>query len=182
MERHEAERTIVDVERIRRTTRHALNPVWFGNLAFGLFFGGTAALGFAGAGADLTSWYWLLGGALLITLVIRHYARHERALGVESPALDSSTAVLLAMLAGIVAANLLTSGLANAVAPLYVAALGLVALGFVLRDAIEVAAGVNLAAVATVVAAVGPDEPGRWSNLGLAIVLVVAGLVGRRWA
>ena len=38
MERQDAERTILEVERVRRDTRHALNPVWFGNLAFGLFF------------------------------------------------------------------------------------------------------------------------------------------------
>lgn len=182
MERQDAERTIIDVERIRRATRHALNPVWFGNLAFGVFFAGTAAIGFAGASADQTSLYWLLGGVLVFALVIRHYARLERALGAESPVLDGSTAVVLAMFAGILAANLLTSGLANAVAPLYVAALGLVVLGLVLRDPIEVAAGVNAAAVATLVAAVGPDQPGLWSNLGLAVVLVVAGLIGRRWA
>lgn len=182
MERQEAERTIVDVERIRRDTRHALNPVWFGNLAFGLFFAGTAVLGFAGASADLTSLYWILGGVLVITLVVRHYARLERALGVESPALDASTAVVLAMFAGILAANLLTSGLASAVAPPCVAALGLVALGLILRDGIEIAAGVNIALVATLVAAMAPDTPALWSNLGVGVVLVVAGLAGRRWA
>jgi len=31
-------------------------------------------------------------------------------------------------------------------------------------------------------AAVGPEEPGAWSNLGVAAILVVAGLLGRRWA
>jgi hypothetical protein len=182
MEPRDAERTILEVERVRRETRHALNPIWFGNLAFGLFLGGAALLAFAGAGADLNSLFWLLAGAATFAVVIRFYARHERALGAESPALDASTAVLLALLAGIVAANLLTSGLANAVMPLYVAALGLVALGLVLHDGIEVTAGVSAAAVATIVAAVGPDEPGRWSNLGLAAVLVVAGLIGRRRA
>ena len=71
-----------------------------------------------------------------------------------APALDASTAVLLAMFAGILAANLLADGLAGAVLPLYVAALGIVALGLVLHDAIEVAAGLNAALWATAVAAV----------------------------
>jgi hypothetical protein len=182
MKPQDAERTILEVERVRRDTRHALNPIWFGNLVVGLFFAGTAILGFAGAGETLTSIFWILGGLLVVALIVGFYARVERALGAESPAFDASTAVVVAMLAGIVLANLLTEGLANAVMPLYVAALGLVALGLVLRDATEVAAGVNAAAVATLVAAVGPDEPGLWGNLGLAVVLVVAGLYGRRWA
>ena len=182
MEPHEAERTILEVERVRRDTRHALNPVWFGNLAFGLFLLGTAVLGLADAGADLTSLYWLLAGALTFALVIRFYARHERALGAQSPALDASTGILLAMFAGIVAANLLTDGLASAVVPLYAAALGIVLLGLVLHDRIEVAAGVNAALWATVVAAVAPGEPGVWSNLGIGVILVCAGLAGRRWA
>jgi len=182
MKPQDAERTILEIERVRRETRHALNPIWFGNLAFGLFLAGAAVLAFADAGAVVISLYWLLAGAVTLAVVIRFYARHERALGAESPVLDGSTAVLLAMLAGIFAANLATSGLANAVMPLYVAALGLVALGVILHDGIEVAAGVNAAAVATIVAAVGPEEPGAWSNLGVAAILVVAGLLGRRWA
>ena len=182
MERQDAERTILEVERVRRDTRHALNPVWFGNLAFGLFFAGTVILGIAGAGADVTSLYWLLAGALTVGVVVRHYARHERELGAQSPVLDGSTAVLLAMLAGILVANLLTDGLASAVVPLYVAALGIVVLGLVLRDTIEVAAGVNAAMWATVVAAVDHGEPGLWSNLGIAVILICAGIAGRRWA
>ena len=55
MERQDAERTILEVEQVRRDTRHALNPVWFGNLAFGAFFLGTAVLGFAGAGAEVAT-------------------------------------------------------------------------------------------------------------------------------
>ena len=86
------------------------------------------------------------------------------------------------MFAGILAANLLTDGLASAVVPLYVAALGIVVLGLVLRDTIEVVAGVNAALWATVVAAVDPGEPGLWSNLGIAVILICAGLAGRRWA
>jgi hypothetical protein len=182
MEPQDAERTILEVERVRRDTRHALNPVWFGNLAFGLFLLGTAVLGLAGAGADATSLFWLLAGALTVGVVVRHYARHERALGATAPALDASTAVLLAMFAGIVAANLLADGLAGAVLPLYVAALGIVALGLVLHDAIEVAAGLNAALWATAVAAIDPGAPGPWSNLGIGVILVCAGIAGRRWA
>ena len=58
----------------------------------------------------------------------------ERSLGVLSPMLDGSTAVLLGLLAGVVAANLLTSGDANGYAPAYAGAAGAFAMGLVLRD------------------------------------------------
>ena len=164
--RHDAERTILEVERVRRDTRHALTRSGSGTSRSGCSSLGTAVLGLAGAGADVTSLYWLLAGALTIGIVVRHYARHERALGATAPALDASTAVLLAMFAGILAANLLADGSPARSRRCYVAALGIVALGLVLHDAIEVAAGLNAALWATVLAAVGPGEPGLWSNLG----------------
>jgi hypothetical protein len=181
MEPSEAERTIVDVERIRRSTRHALNPIWFPNIAFGLFFVGTALVAFAGLGEDVASMYWLAGGLLTISLVVRHYARAEAALGVQSPMFDASTFVLLALLAGVIAANLLT-GTEDAFVPTYVGAAGTLAMGVVLRDRIELAAGVAIALVATAVAISGPEPPGAWANLGLGVSLLVAGLVGRERA
>ena len=61
MEPSEAERTILDVQRLRRSTRHALNPIWFPNIAFGLFFIGTAAVGFLDLANTPASLYWVLG-------------------------------------------------------------------------------------------------------------------------
>jgi hypothetical protein len=182
MERQEAERTLLEVERVRRETRHRLNPVWFGNLAFGLFLLGTAVLDFAGAGGIVVSVYWLVALVLTSVVVGRFYARQEHALGVSTPWFDGSMLILLLMFAGIVAANIFTTELANAVMPLSVAALGIVALGLYLRDRIDVAAGIAVAVVATAIAAIGPEHPGQWGNLGIAVVLVVAGLAGRRWA
>jgi hypothetical protein len=182
MEPSEAERTIIDVERLRRHTRHALNPIWYPNIAFGLFFAGTALAALLDLGAAATTAYWVLGGLLTLSLVVRHYARVERALGVESPPVDASTFVMLALIAGVVLANALSTGDANAFAPLYVAAACTVAMGLVLRDDIEVAAGVGISVVATAVAVLSPDDPGIWGNFGLGVALLVAGLVGRERA
>jgi hypothetical protein len=178
MDPGQAQRTILDVERVRRSTRHALNPIWFPNVAFGLFFVGTALVVFLGLDGDAASLYWIFGGLLTISLVVRHYARVEAALGVQSPVLDASTLVLLALLAGVIAANLLT-GEANAYAPTYVGAAGTLAMGAVLRDRVELAAGVAIALVATAVAVLSPEDPGAWANLGLGLSLLVAGLIGR---
>ncbi len=182
MDRSEAERTIVDVERLRRSTRHALNPVWYPNVGFGLFFIGTAAVVFLELGTTAALVYWLLGGLLTMALVVRFYARVERSLGVQSAILDPSTLVVLALVVGVVAANVLAEGDASAFAPTYVAAAGIVALGVVLRDRVELAAGVAIALVATAVAVIGPADPGAWANLGVGLSLFVAGLVGRERA
>jgi hypothetical protein len=182
MEPTEAERTILDVERVRRSTRHALNPIWYPNIAVGLFFTGTAILAFTGLGSTAVSIYWVLGGLLAIALVVRHYARVEQSLGVQSPTVDASTFVLLALIAGVVAANVLTDGDANAFAPTFVGAAGTLAMGVVLRDRVELAAGAAIALVATAVAVVSPSQPGAWANLGLGLALLVAGLVGRERA
>ncbi len=182
MDRSEAERTIVDVQRLRRSTRHALNPVWYPNIAFGLFFAGTAVVAFLGFGTTAALAYWVLAGLLTLGLVARHYERVEKSLGVQSPILDQSTLVVLALIVGVVAANVLAEGDASAFAPTYVGAAGTLALGVVLRDRVELAAGLAIALVATAVAVTDPAEPGAWANLGLGLALLVAGLVGRERA
>jgi K+ transporter len=182
MEPSEAERTIVDVERVRHGTRQALNPIWYPNIAFGLFFAGTAIVALLDMNATVASAYWVLGGLLVISLVVRHYARVERALGVESPMVDASTFILLALVAGVVLANVLTEGDANAYAPLYVGAAATIAMGLVLDDRIELAAGAAIALVATGIVVLSPTDPGIWGNLGLGLALLVAGLVGRERA
>lgn len=180
MDRSDAERTIVDVQRLRHSTRHALNPIWYPNIGFGLFFIGTAVVAFLEFGTTAALIYWALGGLLTIGLVIRHYARVEESLGVRSSILDASTLVVLALVAGVVAANVLAEGEASA--PTYVGAAGTLALGVVLRDRVELAAGIAIALVATAVAVTSPAEPGAWANLGLGVSLFVAGLVGRERA
>jgi hypothetical protein len=182
MDRSDAERTIVDVQRLRHSTRHALNPIWYPNIGFGLFFIGTAVVAFLEFGTTAALIYWALGGLLTIGLVIRHYARVEESLGVRSSILDASTLVVLALVAGVVAANVLAEGEASAFAPTYVGAAGTLALGVVLRDRVELAAGIAIALVATAVAVTSPAEPGAWANLGLGVSLFVAGLVGRERA
>lgn len=178
MDRSEAERTVMDVERVRHGARHALNPIWYPNIAFGLFFAGTAVVALLDSGAVAAA-YWVVGGLLAISLVVRYYARLERALGVESSMVDASTLIVLALVAGIVLANVLTDGDARAFAPLYVGAAATVAMGVLLRDRVELAAGAAIALVATGVAVLSPSDPGIWGNLGLGVALLVAGLVGR---
>jgi hypothetical protein len=182
MDPSEAEQTIVAVERVRRSTRHALNPIWYANIAFGLFFAGTALVALPEFGHAASITFWVAGGLLTMGLVVRHYARTERTVGVESPVADASTFILAGLIAGVVLANALTDGDANAVAPLYVGAAAAVALGQLLGDRIELAAGAAIALVATAVAAVSPSYPGVWGNLGLGVVLVVAGLLQKERA
>lgn len=178
----EAERTIVEVERVRRDTRHAMNPIWYPNIVFGLFFAGTAIVALLGASGRATGVYWTLGGLLANLLVVSHYARAERALGVQSPVVDASTVIVIALIVGVVFANVLTTGDANAFAPLYVGAAAALAMGVVLRDRVELAAGAAIAVIATAVAVFSPPDPGIWGNFGLGVALVAAGLVGRERA
>ena len=182
MDRTEAERTILDVQRLRRSTRQALNPIWYPNIGFGLFFTGTAVVAFLELGTPAALVYWVLGGLLTIGLVVRYYARVERSLGVQSAIFDASTLVLLALIVGVVAANVLAEGDARAFAPTYVGAAGTLALGVVLRDSAEFAAGFAIALVATAVALISPAEPGAWANLGVGLSLLAAGLVARERA
>jgi hypothetical protein len=169
MERSEAERTIIEVERARRGTRHALNPIWYSNIAFGLFFVGTAVVALTDLSGALTTAYWVAAGVLTLGLVVRYYANVERALGVQSPAWDASTTIVLVLIVGVVLANALTDGDANAAAPLYVGA----------ACTVELATGVAIAAVATAVVALDPSEPGIWGNFGLGLALFAAGVAGR---
>jgi hypothetical protein len=181
MEPSEAQRMILDVERVRRGTRHAMNPIWYANIAYGLFFAGTALVALLEADAAAAV-YWALGLLLVNVLVVGHYVRVERALGVESAPVDASTVIVVVLIVGVVLANVLTTGDANAFAPLYVGAACAVALGIVLRDGVELAAGVAISAVATAVAVLSPQDPGIWGNFGLGVALLVAGLVGRERA
>jgi hypothetical protein len=181
MEPSEAQRMILEVERVRRGTRHAMNPIWYANIAYGLFFAGTALVALLGFDAA-TAVYWALGLLLVNVLVVGHYARVERALGVESAPVDASTVIVVVLIVGVVLANVLTTGDANAFAPLYVGAACAVALGIVLRDGVELAAGVAISAVATAVAVLSPHDPGIWGNFGLGLTLLVAGLIGRERA
>lgn len=172
----EAKRTLVTIDRVRHGTRRAMNPIWFSNVVVGAFFLGAALLAAADAASPVMLAYWVAGWAVALAVIVRHYMRIERALGVESRAWDAPGAIVLTMIGGIVAANVLTD---SAAAPLHVAAAGTVALGVLLHDRIEVAAGAAIAAVASALLLADPERPGGWAALGLAVVLVLAGLAGR---
>jgi hypothetical protein len=58
-----------------------MNPIWYANIAYGLFFAGTALVALFEVDAA-TAVYWALGVLLGNVLVVGHYARVERALGV----------------------------------------------------------------------------------------------------
>jgi hypothetical protein len=96
---------------------------------------------------------------------------------VEARLWDATGGIVLAMVAGIAIVNRLTD---VEVAGLYVGAAAAVAIGAVLRDPIEAAAGVGIALVATAVILVDPAEPWVWGNLGLGAVLVASGVAGAR--
>lgn len=179
MERNDVQQTLSEVERVRRGTRQALHPIWYSNLIAGIFFLGAALV----SGVLTEGWlglaYWVIGGFLGLGLIIRYYVQTERAIGVESRSWDASAAIALAIVVAVVAVNLLTDGDLGAIAPLYPAAAGTLALGVVLRDPIEAAAGFAIAVIATSILVLDPSEPWVWGNLGLGLTLVVAGLAAR---
>jgi hypothetical protein len=179
MESVDAERTLTEVERVRRGTRRAVHPIWFSNLATGLFFLGVALLAAVDAGSSAARIFWLAGGLATLTSIAGYYVRRERALGVESRVWDPTVGVVLAMFAGIVAANALIDGETAGVIALYPAAVGTLALAALLRDPVEAAAGVALTVVAAAVLAADPAHPWPWAALGLGLTMLIAGLAGR---
>jgi hypothetical protein len=172
MEHAEATRTLDDVARMRRSTRRAVHPVWFSNVVAGAFFAGSAAIMALDAGKAVSLAYWIGAGAIGLALIVAHSVRLERELGVESRPTDP----ILAIVAAIVAAAILLDG----ELVLFVAAAGTLAVGVLLRDRYEVAAGVAIAAVGAAILALDPAEPWLWGNLGLGLSLLAAGLAGSR--
>lgn len=179
MEHNDVEQTLSEVERVRHSTRRALHPIWYSNLVAGIFFLGAALV----SGVVTEGWlglaYWVIGGFLGLGLITRYYMKTERAVGAESRSWDAAASIALAIVAAVVGVSLLTDGELGAIAPLYPAAAGTIALGLVLRDPIEAAAGLAIAVIATAILVLGPGEPWVWGNLGLGLTLVVAGVVGR---
>ena len=172
----DARSTLRELERVRHDTRRALHPTWYDNLVAGTFFlGATAASAFGGT-SSLAAVYWAVGVPLGLGLIVRHALRRERALGAEAPAADPGVLVVLAMLAGVVAVNLLTE---DTVLWAYPVALGWLALAAVYRDPPMSAAGVALAVVATAMLALDPAHAGLWTQLALALLLLAAGLASR---
>jgi len=179
MQRNDVEQTLSEVERVRRSTRRALNPIWYSNLVVGVFFLGAALVSGVVTEGGVALAYWVIGGVFGLGLIIRYYVQTEHAVGAESRSWDAPAAIGLAIVAAVVGVNLLTEGELGTIAPLYPAAAGTLALGLVLRDPIEAAAGLAIAVIATSILVIGPGEPWVWGNLGLGVTLVVAGVLGR---
>ena len=102
--------------------------------------------------------------------------RRERELGAEAPLADPGVAIVAALIAGVIAVNLLTE---STVLWVYPVALGWLALSAVYRDVTMTAAGVALAVIATAIIAVDPATPGLWAQGAVALLLLAAGLAGR---
>jgi hypothetical protein len=180
MDRVEAEQTLAAIKRSRRETRRALNPVWYSNLVIGAFFVGAGLLDAVSAPAGVMNAYWVIGLVAGLGLIVRFYARVERELGIESRPLDASGGMFLALIGGVVAANVLLDGDLGAAGPLYVGAAGMLGFAWLWGDRVIAATAAAIALVATAVLAIGPSEPGAWANAGLGAALVVAGILGRR--
>jgi hypothetical protein len=172
MEHAEAARTLDDVARARRRTRRAVHPVWFSNIVAGAFFAGSAAIMALDAGDAVALAYWVGGGLLGLALIAAYSVRQERELGLESRPTDP----ILAIVAAIVVAAILLDG----ELVLFVAAAGTFAVGLLLRDRFELAAGVAIAGVGAAILALDPAEPWLWGNLGLGLCLLAAGVAGSR--
>ena len=176
MERDDAQRMLGDIDRMRLGTRRLLNPLWFSNIVFGLFFIGTALLVVADAPGPVAAVYWVAGGLLAVSLVVRLTLQIERELGLDGRVWDVVTGITCALVIGVVLANLLIEA---PLAPLVLAVLALLAYGYVLRDPFELAAGGGLGIALVAIALLDPSSPGAWGNGALGVILLAAGIAGR---
>jgi len=176
MQAGEAERTLVDIDRVRRRTRRELHPRWFSNLVVGVFFLGATIVSAVATSPTLPAVYWAIGVPLGLFLIVRDAIRRERALGAEAPVRDPDLGIFVAIVAGVIVLNQLTD---SPVAWAYPVAVGWVAVGAFYREALMTASGVALAAIARALLATDPNGAGLWCQLALALLLVTAGLAGR---
>ena len=128
----DAERTLRELERVRHATRRTLHRHWFANLVFGVFF----------LGATLASAVGVRSRAADRVLGDRRAARIRpdragpdaagAAIGAEARAADPALGIFAAIVAGVVAVNLLTG---QPVAWAFPVAAGWLVVGAVYRDA-----------------------------------------------
>ena len=178
MQSTEAERVLRDVERVRRGTRRDLHSSSFPNLVIGGFFLVATACSAFAPSAALPIACWAIGLPAAVALIVRHEARRERELGVESRG-DAEFRIFGATLVGIFAVRLLGDGIVEQAAWAFPVALGWLAIAFVCREPLMAVAGLALATVANVVIALEPDSAGLWVQLALALLLIAVGLVAR---
>jgi hypothetical protein len=174
----EAQRTLLEVDRVRRDTRRDLHPTWFANLVLGLFFAGATVCSLVAPSATLPTVWWAVGLPLSLGLIVWHEARREQALGAEAPLADPALLVVGLITAGVLLVNGATD---SDVAWGYVVAAGWLGLAAIYRDALLLIAGVALAVIATGAIAVGPEDAWAWVQLPMALMLIAIGLVGRAW-
>jgi hypothetical protein len=174
----EAQRTLLEIDRVRRDTRRDLHPTWFANLVLGLFFVGATACSLLAPSATLPVIWWAVGLPVSLGLVVWHEVRREREIGAEAPFADPALLVVGLIASGVLLVNGVTG---SDVAWSYVVAAGWLALAAIYRDGLLLTAGVALAAIATGVIAVGPESAWAWVQLPMALMLVAIGLVGRAW-
>jgi hypothetical protein len=174
----EAQRTLLEIDRVRRDTRRDLHPTWFANLVLGLFFVGATACSLFASSATVPSLWWAIGLPGSLALIVWHEAKREREIGAEAPLADPSLLIVGLITAGVLLVNGVTD---SDVAWSYVVAAGWLALAAIYRDVLLLAAGVALAVIATGVVAVGPDHAWAWVQLPMALMLIGIGLVGRAW-
>ena len=177
MKTGEAERTLMEIERVRHRTRRTLHPQWYANVVVGVFFLGAGLVSAVAAGPTLPRVYLAVGIPAGLALIIRHEMRRERELGAQARAADPALGIFFAIVAGIIVVNQLTE---SQVAWAYPVAVGWLAVGAVYRYRLMTAAGVALALIATAVIAIEPSGAGAWTQLAMSLLLIAAGLAGRR--
>jgi hypothetical protein len=174
----EAQRTLVEIDRVRRDTRRDLHPTWFANLVLGVFFAGATACSLLATSATLPILWWAIGLPATLGLVVWQEIRRERAIGAEAPLADPALLVVGLITAGVLFVNGVTGSDA---AWGFVVAAGWLALAALYRDALLLAAGVALLVITTGVIAVEPESAWAWVQLPMALMLIAIGLVGRAW-
>jgi hypothetical protein len=174
----EAERTLLEIDRVRRDTRRDLRGSWFVNVVIGVFFAGSTAVALLASSATLPSLYWAIGVPAGLGLIVWSETRREREIGAEAPLADPALLVVGLIIAGVLLVNGVTD---SDVAWAYPVAAGWLALAVIDRDLLLGAAGAALLVIATGVIAIAPADAWAWTQGAMAALLIAAGLVGRAW-
>ena len=117
-----------------------------------------------------------MGVPLGLALIIRHALRRERALGAEAPIADPGAWIAVALIAGVIAVNLLTEDSVLWAYPVALGWLGLAPCTAIPRCPRPASRSPSSRRRCS---PLDPAHAGLWTQLALALLLLAAGLASR---
>ncbi len=170
----DASQTLLEVERVRRSTRELLDVSWFPFLLWGSLVMVSAPFTQIGDGAAIAI-YWILVSLVAVPVHSRYYRRREISLGVFHRNAHAYLAIIAGMVIGAMLIGALANGILADVGAVYPIALGLLGIGLLNRSALFAATAIALAAVATGLLIAAPQDAALYAALGEGAIMVLAG-------